>query len=371
MVRYRLPIVLSLFLTALLGVSAVSACGGLFCRNIPVDQQGERIIFTINDDSTVSAYVQINYTGDAPDFSWVVPVPSVPEVDVAEMSSFNELSNLTAPIFMPPRMPDCAPIPLMSASAPMEESIRADGEVTVLATGTAGPYAFDVVTSPDPNALILWLRDNEYRITEPMEPLVHVYSDEGMAFLAMKLQREQAVQDIQPIKMTYEAQRPTIPIRLTAVAANPNMTILTWIFANEQTAPVNFAHPAINDADIRGDFTSFDGTNYVNLVDQTVDLYAGRAFITEYAQPTNELIRLGVQDELVIDLTRRYDYVTRFFGRMSPEEMTVDPTFDLRPDLAHVSNLRDLSARNAEEFWGCKDAPVRLEFDPAVVPAGF
>ena len=240
MIRYRMAIFSSVFLLALLGVTAVSACGGLFCRNVPVDQQAERIIFAINDDSTVSAYVQINYTGDAPDFSWVVPVPSVPEVDVAEMSSFNELSNLTAPTFIPPLMPGCAPVP-MPASAPMEESVRSDGEVTVLASGTAGPYAFDVVTSPDPNALILWLRDNDYRITEPMEPLVHVYSDEGMAFLAMKLQPEQGAQDIQPVKMTYEAERPTIPIRLTAVAANPNMSILTWIFASEQTAPVNFA----------------------------------------------------------------------------------------------------------------------------------
>lgn len=367
---YRSIMILSVFLTAIVGVSTVSACGGLFCRNVPVDQQAERIIFTINDNSTVSAYVQINFTGSAPDFSWVVPVPSVPEVDVAEMSSFNELSNLTTPVFIPPLMPGCAPVPLMARSAVAEDT-AASGEVTVLASGTAGPYAFDVVTSPDPRALILWLRDNEYRITEPMEPLVTVYSDEGMAFLAMKLQPEQGAQDIQPVKMTYEAQRPTIPIRLTAVAANPNMSILTWIFADDQTMPVNFARPIIKDADIRGDFTGIGGTNYITLVDQTVDLYQGRAFITEYAQPTGQLIRQGVQDDLVIDLTRRYDYVTRFFGRISPEEMTVDPTFAVQRGLSDVSNIRDLSRMDADVFWGCDDKPIRLDFDPQVVPAGF
>ena len=95
---------LSLFL--LLAIfSTVSACGGLFCQSTPVDQQAERIIFTVNDDGTITAYVQINYTGSAPDFSWVVPVPSVPEVDVAEIASFDELSNLTAPLFMPPLAP--------------------------------------------------------------------------------------------------------------------------------------------------------------------------------------------------------------------------------------------------------------------------
>jgi hypothetical protein len=163
-----------------------------------------------------------------------VPVPSVPEVDVAEMSTFDELSNLTAPIFFPPLMPDCAPIPVPSMALADSAGGAANESVEVLASGTAGPYAYDVVTSPDPNALILWLRDTSYRITEQMEPLVHVYTDEGMVFLAMKLQPEEVVQDIQPIKMTYESTQPMIPLRLTAVAANPNMTVLTWIFADSQ-----------------------------------------------------------------------------------------------------------------------------------------
>jgi hypothetical protein len=251
------------------------------------------------------------------------------------------------------------------------DSAGAGGGVEVLASGTAGPYAYDVVTSPDPNALILWLRDNAYRITEQMEPLVHVYTDEGMVFLAMKLQPEEDVQDIQPVKMTYESTQPMIPLRLTAVAANPNMTVLTWIFADSQMETVNYARPTISDDDLRGDFFQFGGTNYLNLVDQTIDIYDGRAFITEYAQPTSELIKAGVRDDLVIDLTRNYDYVTRFFGRMSPEEMTVDPMFQLDSDLPHVSNIHDLSQTDPEIFWGCDDKPIDLRFDPQAVPAGF
>ena len=367
----RWLVILSVLIVSVLSVSAATACGGLFCQNVPVDQQAERIIFTVNDDDTISAYVQINYTGSAPDFSWVVPVPSVPEVDVAEMSSFNELSNLTAPIFFPPLMPDCAQVPMPAMA--LNESVRSleDGGVEVLASGTAGPYAFDVVTSPDPNALILWLRDNSYRITEQMEPLVHVYTDEGMVFLAMKLQPDQGAQDIQPVKMTYESTQPMIPLRLTAVAANPNMSVLTWIFANARMETINYARPTINDADLRGDFSQFGGTNYMNLVDQTIDLYDGRAFITEYAQPTTELIKAGVRDDLVIELTRRYDYVTRFFGRMSPEEMTVDPVFQLDSDLPAVSNVHDLSGFEPEVFWGCENTPINLRFDPAVVPAAY
>ncbi len=43
--------------------SPALACGGLFCQNSPVDQNAERIIFTQNGDGTISAIIQIQYTG--------------------------------------------------------------------------------------------------------------------------------------------------------------------------------------------------------------------------------------------------------------------------------------------------------------------
>jgi hypothetical protein len=187
----------------------------------------------------------------------------------------------------------------------------------------------------------------------------------------MKLQPEQGVQDIQPVVMTYESTLPMIPLRLTAVAANPNMTVITWIFADSQAYPVNYAHPTIDDANLRGSFGSFDGTNYLALVDLTVDLYQGRAFVTEYAQPSSALNAQRPTDPLVIKLAREYDYLTRFFGRISPEEMTVDPVFDFDPARPDVSNIHDLSRLKPEVFWGCEELPINIEYDPSVVPEGF
>ena len=371
MSRLRLVgVILTVGLIGLLSLSAVSACGGLFCQNVPVDQQAERIIFAVNPDSTITAYVQINYTGSAPDFSWVVPVPSVPKVDVAEIATFDELSMLTSPVFIPPLMPECAPIPVPMAA--VQEASGNGGGVQVLASGTAGPYAYNVVTSVDPNAMIMWLRNNNYRITEEMEPLIKAYTDEEMDFLAMKLRPEEGVQDIQPIAMTYNSKQPMIPLRLTAVAANPNMNVITWIFGDGQALPTNYAHPAIQDSNIRGTFFTPDGTNYLQLVDQTVDLYSGRAFITEYAEPTSAL-KSQASDPLVQKLFSDYSYVTRVFGRISPEEMTVDPVFKLSSDVPEVSNVHDLSKMDQKVFWGCTgaDQPIDIQYDPNVVPPDF
>lgn len=353
--QYRLWIVFALFALLLSSAGSTFACGGLFCQNVPVSQQGERIIFTMNGDGTITAYVQINYVGEAPDFSWVVPVPSVPEVDVAEMATFDELDRLTQPVIFAPPIPDCAAIVMpMSASAEMD-SVAEDGGVEVLASGTAGPFAFDVVDSDDPFALIDWLRDNDYQVTEEMEPLIQVYNEEGMPFLAMKLQPEAGVQDIQPVAMTYESEQPMIPIRLTAVAAQPDMNILTWIFADEQAFPENYEAIEIANEDLRGTFMTFSGTNYLQLVDAAVDEEEGLAMITEYAQPTNELLQMQITDPLLQELSQEYGYVTRLLGRMSPEEMTLDPVFGFDGQMEHVSNIRDLSTGNAKTFWNCDD----------------
>ena len=73
--RFWLSGLLAGVIVAVVGLAtaqSVLACGGFFCVDTPVDQNAERIIFTQNRDGTVSAYVQIEYTGSAPDFSWIL-----------------------------------------------------------------------------------------------------------------------------------------------------------------------------------------------------------------------------------------------------------------------------------------------------------
>ena len=103
------PMLAALAVVWVLTSSSVSACGGFFCTTTPVDQNAERIIFTQNGDGTVSAYVQIEYTGEAPDFSWILPLPeaiAAEDVEVPEdaMAAFTELEVATDPVFL---MPPC------------------------------------------------------------------------------------------------------------------------------------------------------------------------------------------------------------------------------------------------------------------------
>jgi hypothetical protein len=335
--------------------SVVSACGGFFCTNAPIDQSAERIIFTMNGDGTITAIVGINYTGEAEDFSWVVPVPSPPEVDVAETASLDALQTETNRQFVEP--------PNYCQALVSCECFGGGNGGEFLEIGTAGPYNYAIIRNENTDEMVTWLRENGYRITDEMIPLVQVYVDEGMYFLAMRLQQDAQVGDIQPVVMTYESEKPMIPIRLTAVAAIPNMPILTWIFADTQYAPENYAH-------VTPDFARFRTPSRITNVDfllspQSITEYSlelsriqaeyeGLAFVTEYAQPTANLSDAAKADALIAELAVRFPYVTRLRAQMSPAQMTLDPTFIPAPEAADVSNLVELSDyTDPLDYWGC------------------
>jgi hypothetical protein len=348
---------------------AASSCGGLFCQNNPVDQNAERIIFTQNGDGTVSAIIQIQYTGFDDDFSWILPLSTpitaedieVPETGTAAFLELEQLTNVR--IIAPPVPDDCEQIVFESAMPSSAEG----GGVEVFASGEVGPFGFDVIGSDDPSALIIWLRDNNYRVEEQMEPLINVYVEENFYFLAMRLLPEQGVQDIQPIKITYDSDVPMIPLRLTAVAANPDMAVLTWFFGSAQAVPTNYAQMEVPNDELRF-FFPFGGNNYRQLMGEKANSFNGQAFITEYAGPSNTL---GFTDPLLVDLAQKHPYLTRLNTVISPEEMTVDPVFGYDTARADVSNVRDLSASEKDLYICDRGDGVATSFEESESSGGF
>ena len=55
--RVRWLLATMIGLLGLVLVPEAAACGGLFCQNTPVDQQAERIIFTVNKNDTITANI--------------------------------------------------------------------------------------------------------------------------------------------------------------------------------------------------------------------------------------------------------------------------------------------------------------------------
>lgn len=418
---YWLPSALALLLSA----SAAYACGGFFCRLVPIDQAGEQIIFR-QDGNQVTAVVLIQYAGDADDFSWVVPVPGIPELSTGSDLVFAPLELATRPQFvLEQEGSPCAPLQFPGFGAAPVDSIDSGSEgdgVEILDTLTVGPFDIQIVSSDDPAALATWLEDNNYDLSDRGLELIAPYVDEGMNFVALRLRQDQGVGDLQPLIMKYQSDQPTIPIRLTAVAAQEDMGVLVWLLGPSRAVPLNYLHVTPNYTRLNwyaGTFSAY--ASYQGLITAAMNEAGGQGFATDYAgrdlatlltqlpsaEPLeNEIVRLSANQDTaqliselsgfgvfpqskVLEILRRHlplpegqnefvyqvpallsdifsmaeldaardliiselvatvidplnetltvfdgdPYMTRLYTTLSPEEMTLDPTFSFNPDL--------------------------------------
>lgn len=325
-------------------VTPAGACGGFFCQNDPVDQVAERILFTVNDDETITSLIEIAYQGEAADFSWVLPIPEAIDADALQVPEngelvFDELHDLTDVQFINPPQTECvSELRAMAATAVADDDAMEESGVDVFASGEVGPFGFDVIGSSDPAALVTWLRDNNYRVDPSMEPLIDVYVEDEFAFIAMRLLDGETAESITPIEITYPGTQPMIPLRLTAVAAFPEMPIFVWILADEQAVPENYAHFEIATEEIT--FSPFGLPDYPFLVQDRADAVGGQGFITEFAGPANSL---DITNPYTSSQAEAQPYLTRLATYLDPEEMTVDPVFSFDGSLDDVSNVRDAS----------------------------
>jgi hypothetical protein len=262
------------------------ACGGFFCSQVPVDQSGERIVFTV-DNGRVEAHVQIQYVGEAQDFAWIVPVHGVPTLSVGAPAFFTYVAQVTQPQFRLTWEDSCNSKRGFffgdDAVMPTAGAADAGTGVEVIQQSQVGPYDSAILAATDATALKTWLTSNGYDIGQNAEGAIEPYVGQGYNFVALKLQKDRSVGELRPIVLAFEGTRPCVPIRLTAVAAQPNMPIVAYVFAAARAVPMNYRHVLINETRI--DWLS-SGANYNQIASRAVDEAGGQAFLTEFAGST-------------------------------------------------------------------------------------
>jgi hypothetical protein len=280
------------------------ACGGFFCsQQQPVNQAAERIIFSDNGDGTITAVIQILYEGPSENFSWLLPLGSVPEGDdlgVASDVAFTRLQSATNPQFNLNTVVEgvCRTSGGDSAGVGGSSSGRgaggagggfgsnnSNGPVNVESSGVVGAFEFTVI-SVDPGVAdpatpaTEWLTQNGYDIPPGAAGLIGPYLGDGMYLLALRLTKGADTGSIRPIKVTYESSAPMIPIKLTAVAANQDMGVMTWALSSARAVPFNYNALELNEARINWFNAS---SNYGDVVTEAADAAGGHGFVTEFA----------------------------------------------------------------------------------------
>ncbi len=301
----------------------------------------------------MTALVQIQYQGAADSFAWVVPVPAVPELDTADPALFDSLDAATAPQFtfkFSERTETYSDSggggfgcsgddSTMSLGSEVSESETTRGEVQILGREAVGPYDTVIIDSDDPRAMVDWLQANGYPVADRAAEVFRDYVERDHYFVALKLRSQLGVDALEPLAIRYAGTEPCIPLRITAFASVPQLTVTAFVIGDGRAVPTNFDHVRPDYQDVR---PVAGMTTYPFVVTGALDGHP-RAFITELAGPTSAIT---VTNEAARRLLDRGRYITRLFTRIRPADMTMDPRFEIDPDARNVSNLHLIDLRD-------------------------
>jgi len=288
----------------LLPLSPVAmACGGFFCESVPIQQAAEQIVFR-QQGNRITAMVRILYSGEAERFSWVIPVPNEPDLSLGADVTFPELELATRPMFDLERNgEDCGFDAADGSTVAFPESVASatdsDDGVTIVAEESVGPFDTVTLRGDTADALILWLEENDYDLSENGRDLIEPYVEAGMLFVGVKLSNGESTDAIQPLVMEYTSEKPMIPIRLTAVAAEDDMGVLVWVVGEARAVPENYLHVTPNYARLnwytgtRNAYSSYQTlvTAAMNEVEADGLTDNGQGFATDFAGTIDDDLR--------------------------------------------------------------------------------
>ncbi|PRP94342.1 DUF2330 domain-containing protein [Enhygromyxa salina] len=290
--RSLAPLLLAAPALAFMPIQA-HACGGTFCDNngglpMPVDQRGEDVLF-VQDGAEIEVHVRIQYTGEAEHFAWLVPLQALPEISVGSDLLFTQLGVATAPRWLTNleyACPDEDPSDWGGGGFVPESDIVSASEPDLVLEETVGAFEVVVLQGGSVAGVMQFLQQNGYEQDLEAAPILQEYLDEGFLFAAVKLTAAAEVEDIHPLVFRMLGDEPCVPLRLTRIAAEPDMGVRVYFLNKQRWAPQNYLHVELNPLAFPWSQTgglSNSRALYTEQLALAVDLAGGHAFATDYA----------------------------------------------------------------------------------------
>lgn len=237
----------------------------------------------IHDGSKEHLILKVDFEGEGSEFAWVVPLPSLPEVELFGRGLFAYLERLSAPkavpslpgglftavgvplailyfyfliyrygetksrvekvlaIFLfvapPLLLVMIVPFTMMKFLAKGEGPTTTAEGVTVHEVKTLGNYETATISAQAPEALAKWLRENGYRLPEDAGPVIKHYVDKGWCFVAVKLKADKGKELITikdgydrgqtpPLAFTFASKDMVFPLKITALGKKKSLVMI-------------------------------------------------------------------------------------------------------------------------------------------------
>ncbi len=172
----------------------------------------EAVIFF--DQGRETMVIRYAYEGATDKFAWIIPVPSRPEVSRGRLDLFENLRQLTAPLYR---------IQPLEFERDRVSGKQETGAVQVWEEKVIDIFKIAVLSSDQPRALEKWLQSNGYYYPRQLSYLFQEYIDQNWFFVAAKIEQKSssAKEDLRrgqaaPLKISFATPQPFYPFRLTA-----------------------------------------------------------------------------------------------------------------------------------------------------------
>ncbi len=328
--------------------SPARPCGALLqadTADAVIDGQRALVIWR---QATVDVHVQLEVVGNASEAIWLLPVSGLPELSGGDPDVFDDLERMTTPVveLQPPAVRDgdgCD-----GAADPAGASANdVSGGAVFSQGGTVGSYQYEIVVAPTATGVIDHLTEQGFAVPTSWEDEITRYVDDGMLFVAAKLDDpiHADVSALEPLVMTI-ARPPTsqlvYPAGIGRLSGGEVIPILVYQLSDRRYRVANFASVALDHlaSRVRDNHHTDGDPTYATALDQLTEASGGKLVVTEFA---GDIRALELPPSLAAVVSDDSFYLTRTF---------------LRPRREHIDDLLLSFASDGPDEDGYAEAPA-------------
>ena len=188
-----------------LSPQAALACGGVVSESGGAELTGFEALLRW-EDGIEELLVSVGFSSPDPTFGWLMPLPSAPEIDEANLRLIEEAFEITEPPREEVSDGEGAGAPPLVGGAP---------GVDIIGRDTVGGLRFVTLGGERAGDVARWMRKHRFGFHDRQEPVLQEYLDRGWIVVAARVAPGEALKaSLTPVRFVFPSPEPTYPLAM-------------------------------------------------------------------------------------------------------------------------------------------------------------